>query len=37
MTSMRLWQNVEMYSGEWRLCLACNRWVSRGRVAALFE
>ncbi len=36
MTATRLWQNVEMYSGEWRLCLACNRWVGRSRVAAFF-
>jgi undecaprenyl-diphosphatase len=25
-----------MYSGEWRLCLACNRWVGRARVATFF-
>ena len=36
MTALRLWQNVEMYSGEWRLCLVCNRWAGRSRVAAFF-
>jgi undecaprenyl-diphosphatase len=36
MTAVRLWRNVEMYSGEWRLCLACNRWVIRARTAAFF-
>lgn len=36
MTAMRLWHNVEMYSGEWRLCVACNRWVNRARIAAFF-
>lgn len=36
MTAMRLWRNVEMYSGEWRLCLACNRLVNRARIAAFF-
>jgi undecaprenyl-diphosphatase len=36
MTAMRLWQNVETYSGEMRLCLAANRWVNRSRVAAFF-
>ncbi len=36
MTALRLWQNVEMYSGEWRLCLVCNRWVGRARVARFF-
>jgi undecaprenyl-diphosphatase len=36
MTALRLWQNVEMYSGEGRMCIACNRWVGRARVAAFF-
>jgi undecaprenyl-diphosphatase len=36
MTAVRLWQNVEMYSGEVRLCVACNRWVGRARVATFF-
>jgi undecaprenyl-diphosphatase len=36
MTALRLWQNVEMYSGEVRLCVACNRLLGRTRVAAFF-
>ena len=36
MTALRLWRNVEAYSGEWRLCLACNRWMTRARIAGFF-
>lgn len=30
------WQRFEQRSGEWRLCLACNRWGARGAVMRFF-
>lgn len=36
MSALRLWQRFEDRSGEWRLCLACNRWAARGAVTRLF-
>lgn len=36
MTAIRLWRNVEIYSGEWRLCVACNRWVGHSSIATFF-
>jgi len=36
MTALRLWRTVEVYSGEWRLCLVCNRWMTRARIAGFF-
>ena len=36
MTSVQLWKNVEDWSGEWRLCLRCNRWVARRAIARFF-
>lgn len=31
------WQRFELLSGEWRLCLACNRWVAGKSVAGFFR
>lgn len=28
MSRLRGWQKFELRSGEWRLCMACNRWVA---------
>ncbi len=36
MTSVQLWKNVEDWSGEWRLCLRCNRWIARRAIARFF-
>jgi undecaprenyl-diphosphatase len=36
MTALRLWRNVEAYSGEWRLCVACNRWMTSAHFARFF-
>lgn len=36
MISVRLWRNVENWTGESRLCLHCNRWVARRAIAQLF-
>lgn len=29
MNRLARWQRFELLSGEWRLCLACNRWAAR--------
>jgi undecaprenyl-diphosphatase len=31
------WQRFELLSGEWRLCLACNRWVADKSVVRFFR
>ena len=31
------WQRFELISGEWRLCLACNRWVAGSSVLTFFR
>ena len=31
------WRNFEWLSGEWRLCLACNRWVGDRAIVNLFR
>ncbi len=31
------WRNFEWLSGEWRLCLACNRWVGDHAIVNLFR
>jgi undecaprenyl-diphosphatase len=36
MTQVQLWKNVENWSGEWRLCLHCNRWLARRALARFF-
>ena len=36
MTSVQLWKNVEDWSGEWRLCIRCNRWLARRTLARFF-
>jgi undecaprenyl-diphosphatase len=36
MSAARLWRNLEHLSGESRLCLACNRWLLRARIADFF-
>ena len=36
MTAVQLWKNVEDWSGEWRLCLHCNRWLARRALARFF-
>lgn len=33
----RGWQRFELLSGEWRLCLACNRWVADKSVVKFFR
>lgn len=33
----RGWQRFELLSGEWRLCLACNRWVADKSVVRFFR
>jgi len=35
-TASQLWKNVEIWSGESRLCLRCNRWIARRAIARLF-
>jgi undecaprenyl-diphosphatase len=37
MTTVQLWKNVEDWSGEWRLCLRCNRWVARRAIGRFFS
>lgn len=36
MTTLQIWKNVEIWSGESRLCLRCNRWLARRAIARLF-
>jgi undecaprenyl-diphosphatase len=36
MSSLRLWLNVEKFSGESQLCLRCNRWAARRAIARFF-
>lgn len=36
MTTLQLWRDIEMRSGEWRLCLRCNRWAARRAIARFF-
>ena len=31
------WQRIEQLSGEWRLCLACNRWAARRTILHFFR
>jgi len=37
MSTLELWQNLEARSGEWRLCLACNRWGTRRAIIRFFS
>jgi undecaprenyl-diphosphatase len=37
MKTLGLWQNLEARSGEWRLCLACNRWGTRRAIIRFFS
>lgn len=36
MTTLQLWRDIEMRSGEWRLCLRCNRWAARRTIGRFF-
>lgn len=36
MTQVQLWKNIDDWSGEWRLCLHCNRWLARRALARMF-
>lgn len=36
MTHVQLWKSVENWSGEWRLCLHCNRWAARRALSRFF-
>jgi undecaprenyl-diphosphatase len=36
MTQVQLWKNVDNLTGEWRLCLRCNRWLARRTLARFF-
>jgi undecaprenyl-diphosphatase len=36
MTTMQLWQNIELRSGEARLCLRINRWGARRAIGRFF-
>ena len=37
MSNLGGWQRFEQRSGEWRLCLACNRWVADRAIVHLFR
>lgn len=37
MSTLKMWQNLEARSGEWRLCLACNRWGTRRAIIRFFS
>ncbi|MEZ5463509.1 phosphatase PAP2 family protein [Dokdonella sp.] len=37
MSIVRGWQKFELRSGEWRLCVACNRWVADRALLHLFR
>lgn len=37
MMPLARWHRFEQASGEWRLCLACNRWVARRALLVLFR
>lgn len=36
MSHLKLWQQMDIRSGEWRVCLACNRWAMRRAIARFF-
>jgi undecaprenyl-diphosphatase len=36
MTQVQLWKYFDHWSGEWRLCLHCNRWLARRALARFF-
>ncbi|UXI69570.1 phosphatase PAP2 family protein [Tahibacter amnicola] len=36
MNALERWNHLEIRSGEWRLCLAANRWGSRDSIARFF-
>ena len=36
MIGLERWQRFELHSGEWRLCLACNRWGTRLAIVRFF-
>ena len=36
MTTLQLWQNIDLRSGEARLCLRANRWGARRAIARFF-
>lgn len=37
MNAIERWNRLEVRSGEWRLCLAANRWGARKAIATLFR
>lgn len=37
MTGMKHWQRFDLRSGEWRLCIACNRWGGRQAIVCFFR
>jgi undecaprenyl-diphosphatase len=37
MSTMELLKHWELRSGEWRMCLACNRWAARRTIVVFFR
>lgn len=37
MNRLARWHRFENFSGEWRLCLACNRWAARRTILRTFR